>query len=163
MKTAPILARFAALLIDAALVLLFSAAAFAAALTGYRLGAGSLTFINLSCILLLSSVLSCLIYLFYFTHLTMREGMTVGKRIMSVRVVRRDGAQGVREPGFARSLVRAVAYVLSAMICFIGFFMALFFRGKTLHDMIAGTEVIRDEGADACRSDLSEEGSREEI
>jgi uncharacterized RDD family membrane protein YckC len=143
MKRAPFLARFVALLIDMMILLIFSSMACIAALSGYRIGADRLTFVDLSCILFISFLLSCLIFLFYFTCLTMGEGMTAGKRIMGVRVVRRDRKGLVlRDPGFLRSLVRAMAYILSATVCFIGFFMALFFRGKTLHDMIAGTEVL---------------------
>lgn len=65
----------------------------------------------------------------------------MGKRIFSVKVVRPDGA----EVNLLRALVRAIAYILSASIWCIGFFMAFFLKGKTLHDMIADTRVVKGE------------------
>jgi uncharacterized RDD family membrane protein YckC len=161
MKKASILARFVALLIDMAILLFFCVAVFIAALSGYRVGSGGLTFVDLSCILFVSSLLSCLIFILYFTYLTTREGMTAGKRIMGIRVIRRDGAGVVGAPGFLRSLVRSLAYILSAMICFIGFLMAPFFRGKALHDIISGTEVICGEPPDTDGGDSLEGEPRE--
>ena len=136
--------RFAAFLIDITIVALFSGVIFVSALLGYRAGAGQLTFSSLSGIILLCPLFSVLVFLFYFTYLTMESGMTIGKSALGIRVIKRtpcheEEGKGL---GFLRSLVRAAAYFLSASIWFLGFFMALFFQGIALHDAIAGTRVV---------------------
>jgi uncharacterized RDD family membrane protein YckC len=142
MKRAPIPERFAALLIDTVIVAFFSVAVFVAALLGYITGTDHLTLPGLSVIFLFSFIVSSFIFLFYFTYLTMGEGMTVGKNIFRIRVVRRDGmGVGVR-PGFFRAFVRTVAYLISASVWFFGFIMALFLEGRTFHDIVAGTQVV---------------------
>lgn len=135
--------RFIALAIDMMIVAFFSGMVFIAALSGYHMGAGQLTFPGLSCILFISSIVSFFIFLFYFTYLTMEEGATIGKSIAGIRVIIRNRIGVGMRPGFVRSLVRAVAYILSVSACFLGFLMALVFRGWTLHDIIAGTQVVR--------------------
>jgi len=143
MNKASFFARFVALLIDVVIVAFFSAMIFVAALLGYRAGAGHLSFLGLSAILLLLP-LSCLgVFLFYFTYLTMERGATVGKSALGIRVVaRRDFLEEETGPGFGRSLARTSAYFLSGSICFLGFLMTLFLDGLTLHDLIAGTRVV---------------------
>ena len=141
MNRASVFVRFVALLIDLLIVMFFSCMLFVAALAGYRTGSGQLTFLGLSGILLLCPVFSLLVFLFYFTYLTMEQGMTIGKSILGIRVVRWN-REDVRGLGFFRSLVRAAAYVLSASVCFMGFFAAIFLKGVTLHDIIAGTQVV---------------------
>ena len=145
MKRASISARFFAMLIDMIIVMFSSAMVLAAALTGFRAGAGRLTFLGLFSILFLSLVLSFLISLFYFTYLTMEGGMTIGKRVAGIRVVTLTGEGSSSGPGFLRSLVRALAYGLSASFCFLGFFAAFFFKGRSLHDFIAGTRVVTED------------------
>ena len=143
MSRASIFARFMAFLIDVAIVAFFSAMVFIAALTGYRAGAGQLSFSGLTGILLLFPVFCLGVFLFYFTYLTMGQGMTVGKSVLGIRVVIIRGFMEEETiPGFGRSLVRAAAYILSGATCFLGFLMAFFFNGITLHDLIAGTRVV---------------------
>jgi uncharacterized RDD family membrane protein YckC len=143
MNRASVSARFVALLIDIVIVTFFSGMIFVAALAGYRAGSGQLTFLSLSGIILLCPLFSLLVFLFYFTFLTMEQGMTIGKSALGIRVVvRHDFADEEAGPGFFRSLVRTAAYFLSASICFLGFFMAFFLKGITLHDIIAGTSVV---------------------
>jgi uncharacterized RDD family membrane protein YckC len=143
MNRAPVSARFVALLIDIVIVTFFSGMIFVAALAGYRAGYGQLTFLSLSGIILLCPLFSLLVFLFYFTYLTMEQGMTIGKSALGIRVVAgRDFGNEETGPGFFRSLVRTAAYFLSASICFLGFFMAFFLKGITLHDIIAGTSVV---------------------
>ena len=134
--------RFVAFLVDLLIVTFFSCMLFVAALAGYRAGSGQLTFLGLSGILLLCPVFSLLVFLFYFTYLTMEQGMTIGKKMVGIRVIRRNPEDVRTELGFLRSFVRAAAYVLSASICFMGFFMSIVFKGAALHDLIAGTRVV---------------------
>lgn len=142
MKRASIPARFLAILIDMLILIFCSALVSAAAIIGFRTGAGRLTFFDLFSILFLSLVLSSLISLFYFTYLTMEGGMTIGKRVAGIRVVTLAGEDSSQAPGFLRSLVRFLAYGLSASVCFLGFVAAFFFKGRGLHDFIAGTQVV---------------------
>ena len=142
MNRAPLFLRFCALLIDMVIVIFFSTLIWLATLLGYRLGAGRLTFPGLSIILSLSPFFFSFTFFFYFTYLTMEQGMTIGKSITGIRVVRKepDGLQGTIGP--LRAFVRTAAYTLSASVCFLGFLMALACRGETLHDLIAGTRVV---------------------
>ncbi|MDD5629040.1 MAG: RDD family protein [Elusimicrobia bacterium] len=65
-------------------------------------------------------------------------GATVGKRLMGLKVVRRDGAP----LGLARSLVRAVGYFLSMPLCNLGFLIAFVHpESRTLHDILSGALV----------------------
>jgi uncharacterized RDD family membrane protein YckC len=68
-------------------------------------------------------------------------GRTVGKWLAGLRVVRKDGER----LSVARSLVRHLfGYALTALTLGLGFLLAAFNqRGRALHDIIAGTVVIR--------------------
>jgi len=66
-------------------------------------------------------------------------GGTVGKRLMGLRVVRRDGAP----LGLGRSLVRTVGYLISTPLCNFGFLIALFHpESRALHDILSGALVV---------------------
>jgi len=70
-----------------------------------------------------------------------KSGATPGKKILHLRIVRDDGQPQL---GYGKALLRALGYMLSGMIFEIGFLMILFnAEKKGLHDMIAGTHVIR--------------------
>jgi uncharacterized RDD family membrane protein YckC len=65
---------------------------------------------------------------------------TVGKKLLGLKVTDDFG----NRISFARATGRYFSKILSAMICYIGFIMAAFTdRKKALHDMIAGTVVIK--------------------
>ncbi len=69
-------------------------------------------------------------------------GFTIGKWATGLRIVRNNG-----EPvGIGRALIRHfVGYPLSLITLGLGFVIAAFStRGRTLHDLIAGTRVVRD-------------------
>ncbi len=66
---------------------------------------------------------------------------TLGKRMMHIRVTDLDGGQ----LSFGRATGRHFAKILSALILLIGYIMAAFTEKKqALHDMMAGTLVVRD-------------------
>jgi uncharacterized RDD family membrane protein YckC len=69
-------------------------------------------------------------------------GRTVGKWATGLRVERRDGER----VGILRSLVRhTVGYLASLATLGLGFLVAAFSReGRALHDVIAGTIVVRE-------------------
>jgi uncharacterized RDD family membrane protein YckC len=77
-----------------------------------------------------------------FVLLTAWRGQTIGKWATGLRIMQRDG----REMGVARSLLRhLVGYPLSLLTLGLGFLIAAFnSNGRTLHDVIAGTVVVRE-------------------
>ncbi len=67
------------------------------------------------------------------------KGGTFGKRLIGLRVIARDGGP----PGFARSLLRALVWLIGSMAGNFGFLVALFNReNRTLHDYASGTVVV---------------------
>jgi uncharacterized RDD family membrane protein YckC len=65
---------------------------------------------------------------------------TLGKKLLGIRVTGLDGGR----IGFGRATGRYFGKILSALIFYIGFLMAAFTDQKQgLHDMIAGTLVVR--------------------
>jgi uncharacterized RDD family membrane protein YckC len=70
-------------------------------------------------------------------------GRSLGKALMGLRIVCVDGSSF----GFVRSFVRFAGYWASAIPFGLGFLMALFDgRRRTLHDRLAGTIVVYDDG-----------------
>ncbi len=75
----------------------------------------------------------------YFTVLQARTGQTLGKAALGIRVESTAG----RTIGIARSVVRTLGYVASALPLGAGFLLALGPARRTLHDRLAGTVVVR--------------------
>jgi uncharacterized RDD family membrane protein YckC len=76
----------------------------------------------------------------YKTIFQGKWGATLGKMACGLRVVTADGAP----ISYARAFGRAMAEILSGMICYIGYIIAGFDSQKrALHDHIANTRVIR--------------------
>lgn len=71
------------------------------------------------------------------------KGATPGKKIMHLRVTRPDGTYPI---GVGKAFVRMIGYMVSAIICYIGFLMIIFDKEqhRGLHDKIAGTVVIKE-------------------
>ena len=72
------------------------------------------------------------------------SGRTLGKWMAGLRIERRDG-----EPlSFVRALVRhLLGYALTALTLGLGFLLSAFdSKGRALHDLIAGTVVVRSRG-----------------
>jgi uncharacterized RDD family membrane protein YckC len=89
----------------------------------------------------LANLVSLVIGWLYFALLESSErGATVGKMAMGLRVVTSDG----QRLSFMNATGRYFAKILSAIILCIGFIMIAFTdRKRGLHDMIAGTLVIK--------------------
>ena len=67
------------------------------------------------------------------------NGGTIGKRLLGLRVVARDGGS----PGFLRSLIRAAVWLIGTTGGAFGFLVALCNReNRTLHDLASGTVVV---------------------
>lgn len=84
-------------------------------------------------------VLIAVLPLSYFFITVAVTGRTVGKAMMGIRVVAKDG----RPLPVARALMRAVAYLISLVPLFGGFFWILVDRDRRgWHDYIAGSRVV---------------------
>ena len=71
------------------------------------------------------------------------SGKTLGKMIMGIQVVRRDGER----IGFGRAALRTLAYTISAATLHIGTLLGLFGEERrAMHDILSGTVVATDEG-----------------
>jgi uncharacterized RDD family membrane protein YckC len=67
------------------------------------------------------------------------SGATLGKRLLGLRVVCRDG----RRPGLGRAALRAFLALVSVAALGLGVVLALFTRsGRALHDLLARTWVV---------------------
>ncbi len=70
-----------------------------------------------------------------------KSGMTPGKKMLKLKIVREDGVEPL---GYAKAGLRLLGYMASGFIFYIGFIMVAFTDGhKGLHDMIAGTRVVK--------------------
>ena len=77
----------------------------------------------------------------YHTLLLAWRGQTLGKIAVHIRVVRPDGGKLT----LGQSFVRSLGYPISALPLFLGFLVAFKSANRrTLHDMIAGTMVVRE-------------------
>lgn len=86
------------------------------------------------------SIIPTMVDLAYFTICIGRWGQTVGKKVLSIKVLRSDNSPMSYPMSFARSL----AYYLSALIFGIGFLMIAFSSNKRgLHDRICDTKVVK--------------------
>lgn len=78
--------------------------------------------------------------LVYYTGTVAIWATTIGKRPFGLYVVRTDGSK----VGVGRALARYLAYIPSALILGVGFFMIALRQDKRgLHDLICDTVVIR--------------------
>lgn len=133
---APFALRCGALLIDyilLALILTFSTMVARLMGGGARIGGGTAEKVGI-----LITVVVAVLDLGVLAGLT---GKTIGKWTTGLRIERTDG----RRPGIARALLRHfVGYPLSLLLFGIGFLIvAVSPTGRALHDLIAGTIVIR--------------------
>lgn len=146
MRRAAPAARFLAFVIDVVFLWCAAVLTTGSIITGYFLGAERVSFrdpVALGLVFGLVFFLSNLVLsLFYFTYLTSGGARTMGKEVFKIRVVRRRDEGNV---GWGRAFARTCACALSAFPFFLGFLMAFFFRGRALHDILAGTKVVREE------------------
>ena len=68
------------------------------------------------------------------------RGQTPGKMVLGLRVIRMDGG----DVDYVKSFIRWIGKIPSGLLLGIGYIMAAFTENKrALHDMIAGTRVVR--------------------
>jgi uncharacterized RDD family membrane protein YckC len=76
---------------------------------------------------------------------------TLGKMALGIRVTDLQGGRLT----FGRATARFFGKIVSGLICYIGFIMAAFTeRKQALHDMIAGTLVVRQDAVVAAYAGL---------
>ncbi len=137
---APFSLRCGALLIDyIVLVGVVALATLLARMFGIETRRGAAT------LLVVTYVALGAVALLNFVLLAGAVGQTLGKWVTGISIARHhDGGR----PGFARVLLRSfVGYPLSLVTLGVGFLLAIFNReGRALHDLIAGTVVVRTRG-----------------
>lgn len=90
----------------------------------------------------LASLLYSVIAILYILSGWARKGETWGKRILGLKIYTKQGKTPI---GWGKAILRFIGYFVSSMILCIGFLMIGFTnRKRGLHDMIAGTYVVRD-------------------
>lgn len=145
MTRASFFVRFLAILIDLVFLFIAHSLILAAAALGLLLGPESASYATASSsVRSFSSIpflASLFVFFYYFTVLTADGEQTIGKRLCGIRVVDRDGYKF----GRIRAFVRCLSYFISAFPFLIGFLVALIVRGRSLHDMLSGTMVVRGE------------------
>lgn len=73
-----------------------------------------------------------------------RTGITPGKKMLSLKIVREDGVEPL---GYGKAGLRLLGYLVGGAIFYVGFIMVAFTDGhKGLHDLIAGTRVVKTKG-----------------
>jgi uncharacterized RDD family membrane protein YckC len=146
MKRASLTARFFAFVIDVAFLWCVSALLTSAAILGRLAGADPVSPAKPVAaaleILLVFFLSNMLLSLFYFTCLTAHGETTLGKAAFGLKVVNHEDGTDI---GWGRAFGRACAYALSAFPFLLGFFMAFLLRGRAVHDVLAGTRVVREE------------------
>lgn len=81
------------------------------------------------------------VFLLYEPLMTARDGQTLGKKAMGIRIVMADGRPMTTGQAWGRSLIRMVIAMVSPLVDDLP---ACFTAEKTaLHDMVIGTRVIR--------------------
>jgi len=87
------------------------------------------------------SVISVAIFLLYFTYFEGTSGQTLGKRLVSIKVVKENGKKMTYADAFIRSILRIVDGIAAYLI---GFIVVLASEKKQrVGDMAAGTLVVK--------------------
>lgn len=82
-------------------------------------------------------------YGFYIRYMEGERGGTPGKRLMGLKVVKDADGQTL---GGGMGIVRNIAHVVDAIICFVGFLFPLWdAKRQTIADKLLGTVVLRDQ------------------
>lgn len=79
----------------------------------------------------------------YFIFFWMRDGQTLGNRLLAIKVVREDG----QKFDFATGIIRYISYLISGIVLWLGFLWIIWDKKKQgWHDKIAKTVVVKTEG-----------------
>ncbi|WP_028893701.1 RDD family protein [Syntrophorhabdus aromaticivorans] len=138
MRKSSILLRLLAFFIDCTLLSFLGAVVFAAAFAGYSASGGLLGLSQALRLMSIAFLSSTLLFLFYFTYLTMAGERTIGKRIVGLRVVRQDGSP----LGFGQAFARCLIHVIALPFWPVSLLTAFLCDGRMVHDIMTGTRVI---------------------
>ncbi len=87
-----------------------------------------------------ATIVSQALFAAYFTFTIGRWGQTIGKSMLGLQVVRKDGSR----LSYMRSFARYWSYNLSAFPLFLGFLLiALTSQQRGLHDYVCDTRVVK--------------------
>jgi uncharacterized RDD family membrane protein YckC len=138
---APFLPRSAAFVIDLLILLLMNGAVFVVALAAVGLAralrGGGGDSAHLFGALFTAGQVGLVFG--YFGVLHAGPGQTIGKALLRIRVIGLDGG----ELALRQSMLRAGAYVFSALPLCLGFLLAAFPPWRALHDYLVGSRVVR--------------------
>jgi uncharacterized RDD family membrane protein YckC len=82
---------------------------------------------------------SIVLSLLYYTGMWTSSGQTIGKLMVGIKVVGKDGAR----LSWGRALMRYVGYLISGLLLSLGFLWIVFDpRRQGLHDKLAGSYVV---------------------
>jgi uncharacterized RDD family membrane protein YckC len=88
----------------------------------------------------LIQLISLVISIGYFVYFW-GKGQTIGMRVFHLRVADANTGQPI---GYGRAALRYLGYIVSALVCYIGFIWAAFDgRKQGWHDKIASTVVLQ--------------------
>ncbi|MGH2588582.1 MAG: RDD family protein [Dehalococcoidia bacterium] len=122
-------ARFVALLVD--VILISIVAGVIGAIFGESPGDG---------VQPVTQSLNLIISVAYFTYLIGSSGMTLGGRLMKVKVVDSGG----NTPSYGTAAIRWVISIISGLVILLGYLWAFWDRNRqTWHDKVAGTYVVK--------------------
>jgi uncharacterized RDD family membrane protein YckC len=80
----------------------------------------------------------------YFAAFIAASGQTIGKMAAGIRVVPGDGADSAQRVSIGTAIVRAAAYVVSALPAGLGFLPGVIGKDhRALHDRLADTRVVK--------------------
>jgi uncharacterized RDD family membrane protein YckC len=132
--------RFVATLIDSILLGLISGVLSFA--LSFSLAEGANEIISL-----LANIIGLVISIGYYVVYQQKNGQTIGKKVMNIKVVDYNGKTPTMFSFFLREII---GKTISGLILFIGYFMVIWDKRKqALHDKIAGTFVVyADQAAD---------------
>ncbi|MDD4923589.1 MAG: RDD family protein [Dehalococcoidales bacterium] len=136
--------RFAAFLIDAAVLSVISSICMPFRQLGYIRLWNPDIFEAISDWLILpqfilGNILLIVIVIGYFVIFWAWRGQTLGKMVMNIKVIRPDGSNLT----FGLALLRYLGYIISTAVLFFGFIWIAFDKQKQgFHDKIAGTFVV---------------------
>lgn len=133
---AGIFSRFLAVLIDSLIVWVVQAGVFF--LLGLALG--NVLGKDNPLLVLLMGIVVLGIIVGYYVFYQAKTGQTLGKKVLSLKVVNETG----QTPGAGKFFLREIIGKLLSSILMIGYLIAIFDKRKqALHDKIAGTFVIK--------------------
>ena len=88
------------------------------------------------------SLVCLIIYILYFVGGWMLAGQTLGKSLLRLRVVRKDGDK----LKFRNAIIRLIGYWISTFLFFMGYWWVIFDKKRQgWHDHLAGTIVVYSE------------------